>query len=72
MHKLTPHKEVAVIRRNTQTTAYWREWFKINLDDLEYLGNYLLEKETHETSEALTLALIEYRCQREESKSAAN
>ncbi|MBK6429843.1 hypothetical protein [Candidatus Amarolinea dominans] len=57
-----------MIRRNTQTTAYWRESFKINLDDLEYLGNYLLEKETPQTSEALTLALIEYRCQREESK----
>ncbi len=57
-----------MIRRNTQTAAYWREPFKINLDDLEYLGNYLLEKETPQTIENLTLALIEFRCQREESK----
>ena len=57
-----------MIRRNTQTAAYWREPFKINLDDLEYLGSYLQEKETPQTTEGLTLALIEYRCQREESK----
>ena len=57
-----------MIRRNTQTAAYWREPFKINLDDLEYLGSYLQEKETPQTTESLTLALIEYRCQREETK----
>lgn len=57
-----------MIRRNTQTAAYWREPFKINFDDLEYLGNYLLEKETPQSSETITLALIEYRCQREESR----
>ena len=55
-------------RRKTQTAAYWREQFKINLDDPEYLGSYRQEKETPQTTESLTLALMEYRCQREESK----
>ncbi len=57
-----------MIRRNTQTAVYWREPFTINPDDLEYLGNFLLEKETAQFTETLTLALIEYRCQREESR----
>lgn len=56
------------MRRNTQTTAYWQEPFKINADDLDYLAGIILEKDEPQSMDDLVYSLIVYRCQREENK----
>jgi hypothetical protein len=44
----------------TSTIEIWKS-FQIHQDDLEFLFNHLLELETPQTSDELTLALIEHR-----------
>jgi len=58
-----------VIRRNTQTSAYW-EGFRVEAEDLEYLGNLLVEREVPLSLDELAQALVGLRCRREEERIA--
>jgi hypothetical protein len=56
-----------VIRRNTQDPAYWEE-FRVTEQDLEHLGNVLVEREIPLPLDELAKALVAFRCQREENQ----
>jgi len=58
-----------VIRRNTQTAAYW-ESFRVTDKDLEYLGNQLVEREVPLPLDDLARMLVAFRCQQEEERIA--
>jgi len=60
---------VFVIRRNTQDPAYWED-FHVTDEDLEHLGNVLVEGEVPLSLDELARALVAFRCQREENRIA--
>ncbi|RMF39147.1 MAG: hypothetical protein D6759_00085 [Chloroflexi bacterium] len=55
-----------MVRRETQNPSYWQR-FRVTDDDLEQLTNFFLEEERPATLDELALALVRYRCQREEA-----
>ena len=55
------------IRRNTQDPAYWEE-FRVTEEDLEHLGNVLVESEIPLPLDDLARALMSFRVQREENR----
>jgi len=58
-----------VIRRNTQDPVYWNE-LRVVDEDLEYLGNLLVEREIPLSLDELARALVAFRCQQEEERIA--
>lgn len=56
-----------MIQLKTQTVEYWQEDLVIDDQDLEYLYGLILESGAPRTLDQLTLALMEWRCQREEA-----
>jgi hypothetical protein len=59
-----------VIRRNTQDPAYWQE-FQVTDEDLDSLGNVLVEQEIPLSLDELARELVAYRLRVEESKIAS-
>lgn len=58
-----------MIRRNTQDPAYW-DRFQVTDEDLEHLGNVLVEGEVPLSLDELARALTSFRCRREEDRIA--
>ncbi len=56
-----------VIRRNTQNPAYWED-YRVTDEDLEHLGNVLVEEEVPLSLDELARALVVFRSQREENR----
>jgi hypothetical protein len=56
-----------VFLRQTQTEEYWVRDFAVGRDDLEYIHNRLLEEERPLPVEELTLAVMRYRADKEET-----
>jgi len=56
-----------VIQRATQTPHYWGSSFLVTNDDVDHLLNLFFEDELPRADDELALALVRYRCQREES-----
>lgn len=55
-----------MVQRRTQTEAYWVEDFKLEQQDIDYLFNVLLERETPLSADEMALVLFRYRVQKEE------
>ena len=56
-----------MIQRATQTPEYWGSAFTITDQDLEHLLNLFFEDELPRADDELALAIVRWRCQREES-----
>jgi len=56
-----------LIQRATQTPEYWGNTFSITDQDLEHLLNLFFEDELPRTDDELALAVVRWRCQREEA-----
>ena len=56
-----------MIQRATQSPEYWGQSFSVQPDDLDHLLNLYFEDEMPRPADELALALVRYRCQREES-----
>ncbi|MBN1953413.1 MAG: hypothetical protein JW900_00045 [Anaerolineae bacterium] len=54
-----------MIRRNTQTPAYW-EKFQVTREDIDHLSNLLVEREVPLKLDDLARALVVYCCREEE------
>ncbi|HPV07791.1 MAG TPA: hypothetical protein PK801_05735 [Aggregatilineales bacterium] len=59
-----------MLKRRTQTEAYWVEDFKLEQHDIDYLFNVLLERETPLSADEMALHLFRYRVQQEEEELA--
>ena len=47
-----------MLKRRTQTEAYWVEDFKLEQHDIDYLFNVLLERETPLSADEIALHLF--------------
>ncbi|MBN1428757.1 MAG: hypothetical protein JXB07_10250 [Anaerolineae bacterium] len=54
-------------QRQTQSKQYWVDEFQVEQNDLDYLYNILLERETPLSVDEMALALVRYRVLREEA-----
>ncbi len=57
-----------MIQRKTQSLAYWLDDYRVDEADHEFLYDVLTEASEPQRLEALALAVISRRCQREESR----
>lgn len=57
------------MRRMTQDASYWEE-LSITPQDLDFLGNLLVEREVPLSLDEMARALVVYRCQQEEERIA--
>lgn len=57
-----------MVKQKTQTPEYWVDTFQMEPDDIDYLYQVLLERETPLSLDEMALVLVRYRVQQDEAQ----